>query len=207
MISDNFTIIHIGKCGGSTVTSELKNHNIKFDIVHCRKVNYDSNKKYIIIIRNPIKRFISAFNWRYKLVCDTKEQEARFKGEKQILNKYKNVQNLIKDLEKNKDLLDENYIHHIREDINYYLGEFLKKCKNDQILGVICTETLNDDLKMFFNIDVTKKDKDNSNYQPTILLDSEYNVLKNYLQKDYKCIERLFNMGCITNDKYKFLSM
>jgi hypothetical protein len=70
MINKNtkFTLIHIGKCGGFTVETVLKNNNYDFDSVHIQKCTFDSNKKYVIVIRNPISRFISAFYWRYKLV-------------------------------------------------------------------------------------------------------------------------------------------
>ena len=48
----------------------------------------------MIVIRNPIDRFISAFNWRYKLVVLDKTQEERFVGEKNTLIKYSRVNNL-----------------------------------------------------------------------------------------------------------------
>ena len=79
---ENLVLIHIGKCGGSTVCHELNDKNIKYQHAHMIEVKYEKNKNYIIVIRNPIGRFISAFNWRYKLVCDSKEQENRFINEK-----------------------------------------------------------------------------------------------------------------------------
>lgn len=68
-------------------------------------VTFDINEKYVIVLRNPIKRFISAFNWRYKLVIDDKTQTNRFIGEKEILEHYNCVNNLaekIKDFDINK---------------------------------------------------------------------------------------------------------
>ena len=82
---NNLVIIHIGICGGSTVRSELRSKNIKFSEIHIREAIYKPKNKYVIVIRNPIKRFISAFNWRYYLVCSSKKQENRFKNEKNIL--------------------------------------------------------------------------------------------------------------------------
>ena len=55
---NNLVIIHIGKCGGSTVNSELKSKNVKFSEIHNREAIYEPDKNYVIVIRNPIKRFI-----------------------------------------------------------------------------------------------------------------------------------------------------
>tara|TARA_X000000950_G_scaffold286761_1_gene396714 strand:- start:288 stop:506 length:219 start_codon:yes stop_codon:yes gene_type:complete len=70
----DLVIIHIGKCGGSTVCEELNSRNIKYEIYHITEAKYKANKSYVIVINNPIKRFISAFYWRYYLVCDSKIQ-------------------------------------------------------------------------------------------------------------------------------------
>ena len=53
------TIIHIGKCGGSSICKNLKDNNIKYEKIHVEKVIY----KQININYNqkPIQRFISAF--------------------------------------------------------------------------------------------------------------------------------------------------
>jgi hypothetical protein len=51
--------IHIGKTGGSTVQKVL---NIKQYHLH---KNYNLNHRFIIWIRNPITRFVSAFNMSY----------------------------------------------------------------------------------------------------------------------------------------------
>ena len=73
MNRDNIHLIHIGKCAGSSIRNELIQKNVNFICFHCHTVEYDKNAKYIIVIRNPIKRFISAFNWRCNLVCIEKK--------------------------------------------------------------------------------------------------------------------------------------
>ncbi len=204
----NLEFIHIGKCGGTTVNKVLKSNNIKFIHIHCRKVIYKPNKNYVIVIRNPIQRFISAFYWRKYLVCDIKIQKNKFKNEQKIINKYKNVNNLCNDLKKNLDIFNGNrssgnYIHHLKEDIHFYLDNFIDKCPKKQIVGVICTETLNDDMKNIFNIDVSKHEKNNK-YCKNVS-DKSYEILKNYLSKDYKIIEKMFKKGWISNQQYNIL--
>ena len=203
-------VIHIGKCGGSSVIKELKKRGIKFFEKHVGEVKYRRSKKYIIIIRNPISRFVSAFNWRIKLVIEEGTQKDLYKGEKTLLNKYKNVNDLAENIYNNKgelvlDFKNENfYIHHIKEDISFYLEDLLKKCKKKQIVAVIATETLNDDMKHFFDIDITSHLKKNT--KATYLSDLAIKNLVKYLKKDFECIEKLNNMNVLSETQYKKLS-
>ena len=208
-LNNNLVFIHIGKCGGSTVGSELRSHNIKFTGIHITKVKYDSTKKYIIVIRNPIQRFISAFNWRYDIVCYKKLQQNRFKNEKNILNKYKNIDNLCQDLKLNQNIFNGNknsgnYIHHLREDIFFYLEKFIDECPKKQIFGIICTETLKKDIKNIFNINVIKHKNNNKKYDKNIS-DENYQILKSYLKNDYNIIDKMYKYGWINNEQYLFL--
>lgn len=61
------TFIHIGKTGGTTINSILSNCNIKYKEYHMKR-NYKNKDKYIIWLRNPISRFVSAFNFSHHLV-------------------------------------------------------------------------------------------------------------------------------------------
>lgn len=55
--------IHVGKTGGTTLHTLLRNQkNYKeYHLVN----NYKDNEKYILWVRNPIHRFVSAFNHSY----------------------------------------------------------------------------------------------------------------------------------------------
>ena len=50
--------IHVGKSGGTSVADQLP-HNIK--CIHMKKVNFKVDCSYILWVRNPFKRFVSAF--------------------------------------------------------------------------------------------------------------------------------------------------
>jgi hypothetical protein len=199
-------IIHIGKCGGSVIYNTLVKNNIQHTHIHIRKVVFKKNNKYVILLRNPISRFISAFNWRYKLVILDKTQENRFLFEKDALIKYKDVNNLSENID-NYDR-DTEYIHHIYEDIDYYLNNFLQECKSTDILGVITQENLNNDFKNIFNIDIdeTVKSRINDGSLSKYISDSGTVSLKKYLWKDYKCIEKLYEMKCLTKEQFDILS-
>ena len=58
----NLKFIHIGKTGGSFIRETF--HLPKYHLSR----NYKSNEKYIIWIRNPLKRFVSAFNYVYDII-------------------------------------------------------------------------------------------------------------------------------------------
>ena len=66
-----YTYIHIGKTGGSYISEQC--HNVKnFNVVHMSKPQYDSSWQYIIWIRDPVARFISAFNHSVNLILTWK---------------------------------------------------------------------------------------------------------------------------------------
>jgi hypothetical protein len=58
-------LIHIGKTGGRFIKTKLTNNYDKnFKQYHCRFNKYlTDNEQYIIWVRNPISRFVSAFNY------------------------------------------------------------------------------------------------------------------------------------------------
>jgi len=59
---NNLKFIHIGKCGGTTI---VKQSNL--EQYHLQR-HYKDNEKYIIWIRNPIARFVSAFYMSYNII-------------------------------------------------------------------------------------------------------------------------------------------
>mmetsp|Transcript_61767 Transcript_61767/g.199125 ORF Transcript_61767/g.199125 Transcript_61767/m.199125 type:complete len:260 (+) Transcript_61767:75-854(+) len=59
--------IHVGKAGGSSIRSWLRQNNISFDETHLEPVHTcrgDEHRKWMIAVREPIARIVSSFNWR-----------------------------------------------------------------------------------------------------------------------------------------------
>lgn len=61
--TNTIKLIHIGKCGGTTV-KEL----FQLQEYHCQKPAFNPNEYYIIWLRNPIHRFVSAYNMSHHLI-------------------------------------------------------------------------------------------------------------------------------------------
>lgn len=207
MNNNEFTLISIGKCGGNTTNSVLRSLGYRIRLYHIEKPKYNPTKKYIILIRNPISRIISAFNWRYHIICTTKKQLDRFPGEKELLERYKTVNSFAEDIYNPDGSKKKFYIHHIYEDINFYMGKFLDICKPEDIHGIIMTETIEDDLKRLFNFDKELPHRLKNKKYDTSLSELGRSNLKKYLKKDYKCIEKLYKMNLLTQAQYDILSV
>jgi len=59
---DNLKFIHIGKCGGTAINQHFFNSGIHIEEYHLIKPKLSNVDYYFSWIRNPIKRFVSAFN-------------------------------------------------------------------------------------------------------------------------------------------------
>ena len=200
--------IHIGKCGGMTLDTALNNSSIvksKFSSVfriHIMKPVIMKHVSYAIVVRNPVQRAISAFNWRYKLVVTDGTQKNRFDGEYEILKKYKTFNSLCEllytDGVLNSVVSDEfKKIHHLKENISFYLKPLLDKISPSQLFAVFATETLNEDIANILNINnelYIHQNTKNINYKK-FLSKKSYNNLKSYLADDYLYLSKLIDMN------------
>lgn len=203
-------LIHVGKCGGGTLQKTLSRdpRKIRFYSFHVEKPIYRNKDQYYILARDPISRSISAFNWRYKLVVESEEQAGRFAGEYRVLSKYKTLNRLAESLYDengiaNPEVMKEfDCIHHLKEDIGFYLKEFLQKCPPDKIKGVLMQESLNDDMQRFFAVknEQIGFDKRNPAKSKKTLSERARKNLVRYLEDDYNCLFKLHNLGLITDE-------
>lgn len=194
------SFIHIGKCGGSTIRRYLYSlDNVEVShIYHIQSLplyeNLNNDKKFLISIRNPVDRLISAFYWRKYLVYKTKRRKNQFDGEYSFFNEYKTMNQVI---DTDISILDKIYVHHIHENINWYLKNFVQKANKDNIFGIICQHRLRKDLEEVFSTRIAENEikklklLDSSKIKKEPLTENQRTILKQYLHKDYECIEKL----------------
>jgi len=198
--------IHIGKCGGGSIRSVLSSSTLlsvkysSLSVTHVSRPVYKSNHDYLIIIRNPLLRAVSAFKWRYRLVVCEETQRNRFPNEYNILKRYKSfgqMAELLYDNGKLNRLIASELlsIHHIRENISFYLSDLLQRSPASQIIGVICQETLSEDCERILGARIRERIHYNGGSDMSELsYRARLNAL-HFFAKDYKCIFRLYMNG------------
>ena len=210
-------IIHIGKCGGGSLLEELiEKKKIESIICHCEKPIIKKNSKYIILIRDPINRFISAFNW--KMFRCTTEEGCNFQGmskpksniiEIEGYKYWKNINNFAENLYDKNDNINDMALkliknsNHLHFDINYYLEEILPFCNRNNC-DIIRYEFYNEDINKVFNIESISKTSHvyNKKYSKYIS-DKGIKNLRNFLEKDYNCFHILREKNIIDNNYYQ----
>ncbi|MBL69653.1 MAG: hypothetical protein CMO74_14625 [Verrucomicrobiales bacterium] len=207
------TFIHIGKCGGSTIKRTLIDNAVKFRHIHLKRPEHEPDSKYLIALRNPVERFISAFYWRRFLLLSGQEAGGK---ELEFYKEYKDLNNLCEHLfDENSNLnpLIDSKIHqhytcghpsHVGMGIDYYIGGITRELTPKNVFGAICTETLSQDMKRLFDVEVTRHARKNSANKLETTQQSRF-LLKKYLAKDYQCIDKLYLSNILSEEQYEIL--
>ena len=197
--------VHIGKCGGASLWNAIQRSErlaSTFDKVsktHVEKPPVHQLSRYLIVVRDPIQRAISAFNWRYRLVVSDGTQTDRFAGEYDVLNRYKTLDTLAASLYTADRLdiaaaRDFRAIHHLREDIAFYLEGLLEIIRPEQIYGVLRTETLAQDTQRVLGVASLPSVHENRSVTPPEqkhLSDQSLHNLRRFLASDFAAVDRL----------------
>ncbi len=211
--------IHIGKCGGASLNAAISQSKRLADEfhyithVHVEKPKFRAGARYMIVLRNPITRALSAFNWRYRLVVDEASQNYRFPGEIDVLRKYGTLNSLAEKLYVDGELSESvagefRLIHHLKEDISFYLSDLLEQVDAEQIFAVLAQENLDGDIEA--HLGVINESRIHSNRPETDseklqLSDLARSNLKRFLQRDYDAIRRLDEMHPIGSERLELL--
>jgi len=215
MTRGRLNFIHVGKCGGSTLVRILPKSPVasrqysELAHTHVRAPSYDPDDHYIISLRNPVGRAISAFNWRYKLVVTEEKQKSRFNGEWDALAQYGSLNELALALYRDDRLCEVaaaqfRTIHHLKEDIAYYLAPLLGSIRPEQVFAVLLQETLNQDIREFLGVANNlyfRRNEDGIDPSCKRLSVQAFTNLKRFLADDYRCISALQAFGALSDDR------
>lgn len=204
-------LIHIGKCGGGTLSAGVENatqNRIDYTF-HVERPIYRADLRYIVVARGPIARLQSAFRWRRKIVVEDEEQLDRFQGEREVLLKYQTL-NQIAEAIYNEDgspnpqaQAEIRLIHHIREDIAFYLGELLPKCAEQQVVAVLMQESLDDDIQRVFGYENELRVHENRvASRNDELSERAMDNLRRFFDADFQALTKLNRWGLIPDDVF-----
>ena len=207
-------IVHIGKCGGGSIADAIKDKLINAKSIHVKKPGYTENSEYIILIRDPISRFISAFNWKL-FRCTTDEgmnyqgmPKPRGKNEIQGYKYWKSIENFAENLYNENDEINPLALkliqssNHLKYDINFYLSDLLPFMTKHNCKLIRC-EHFDRDVKRVLGISSIGNQNHvyNKNLFSSYLTPRGKENLRRLLEKDYKCIYELREKGLI-GEKY-----
>jgi len=211
--------IHVGKCGGSNIRKSLAKAITNYDAKHYpwrdespqyEKLIFDENAQYITWIRDPMKRFVSGFNWRKNLYSGNPMHFPQIQPPKEIkyLNEFQTANNLSEHLFTNDDANDAvEVICHLMEGPGYYFSKYMDEKYFDQFVFVGVQEYMDEDVEMLENI-VGKKLQVEKKYdypegKDKYLSEKAKKNLRKLLHADYAAIEMLIKKGLVNEEKVK----
>jgi len=163
-----FDLVHVGKCGGTSAATELRGHGFRFDHVHMRRPQIGPDRRYVVLVRDPVTRFVSAFNWRRHLIAAgslaTPEDPVgrlRHGAERSLLALFADVNDFAEALAPNPGydvsptLTMMQVIGHVPQGFGWYLDGLLRRIEPGQLLGVVQMERFAADLERLFGFTPT----------------------------------------------------
>lgn len=186
--------IHIGRTGGSVLRDALLKINLTqkkyFFCVYghdFQAFNLKKKDKYIIIFRDPLKRFVSSFYSRKFKNISSYTKTKLPKEEENILNTFQHANDLAESLCSNDENVKKKAIQaistlkNVKDKYIHYIN--LKFMKKHPPLFIFKTESLEDDFSKFIKFLDIKTD---------ISLSKDKNIMK---KNDYKNIPNLSNLS------------
>ena len=202
-INNKLIFIHIPKCGGTYLRSQLKNNlNVYIDDWHEIKLNHLSKtQRAIICLRDPIKRFESAFYSKLHMKDKLNIREA------DMYRRYPDVNVFVKELKSDPKNV-QRYCWKNREvpmlsrysRLSYWFSsiQHLEKTKS-KILNIIRTEYIEEDLKEIYDLFgvIPERHEWDKNKKPisgyATLTKTNIIFLRDYLSEEYKIYNHLLS--------------
>ena len=139
------------------------------------------------------------------------------RGEWEILKRYSTLSSISENLYDAENLhlrsdISKEFktIHHLKEDISFYLGKMLEHLNPAQVYGIIKQHSLTEDCRRFLgsNIALGHEKKHGATVDPArkVLSAAAKKNLRRFLHQDFACILKLYNLGLLDWKDYELLS-
>lgn len=164
----SFDLVQVGKCGGISAVTELRGAGFRFDHVHLRRPEYGPERRYVVLVRDPVARFVSAFNWRRHLLAegslnspDEPLGRLRHETERALLTAFADVISFAEALvpkpgyEVSPAMTMMQVIGHVPQGFSWYLDGLLRRIEPGQLLGVVQMERFAADIEHLFRFTPT----------------------------------------------------
>lgn len=227
----NIVLIHVGKCGGANITYKFKEiHNINISQIHVWNTDKNQRKQIIknndlcLLLRNPIDRYISIFNYWYEFnlkyinneIVPHIEQVKKYSPYFEIFKTADSLAVLLSS--ENKELKQKAYnfmkiMQHIKEGLCWYLCDEETIVSNkENFKFVIRQEHYKEDFKKYYDYLCYKYNIKNSNYNyfienPSNKTKTDKYIspkgivnLKKYFKKDYDFLQILIRENIINKE-------
>jgi hypothetical protein len=205
----SFDLVHVGKCGGGTVLQELTAKGYRFEHFHLRRPVVAADRRFVILVRDPVARFVSAYNWRRHLYeesllaasPDDPVMRLRHDTEREFLSLFSDVNAFAEklvaggtwDVSPITTLMQ--LIGHVPQGFAWYLNELLDRIEPGQLLGVIATERFADDFESLFGFRPTASQHRNGAALPTSLSPAGRSNLVRQFAGEYRTLARLADLA------------
>lgn len=212
-------MVHVGKCGGSTLREALRQSELikrrykRVRRYHLSEPKFIRSADYVFVVRNPVARALSAFNYRYFHVVATEGERNRFDGEFEVLSKYGDLNTIAEALYSNGTLnsdavRDFSRIHHLGdENFSFYLEPVLESVSSKRIFAVFVTDYLDADIPSLLDVKPFRKRVTRHNVPDRMLQlsDSARKNLREYFSADYRVLAKLAVMSGLEDSRTKAL--
>lgn len=210
--------IHPGKCGGTSIAKAIRASKYRaqyeskdygYSHIHTRRVRYDKNSDYIIALRNPIARMMSAWNWRKR--CLYTMNKPPCKGEYLTFQSYSSLNDIGEQLcfpngnKRTNVWIDLKRVGHMQRGIAFHTNLLIDHLYPEHT-KVITQEYLQEDLlaagiecKEFYL-------RDNRGYDECLLSEQAVINLVKFARLEYEAIDKMNDNGILTPKQYEVLS-
>ena len=199
-------LIHIGKCGGSSLRRAVAESRVvknKFTGVrrfHFEEPFFSDSAEYLVAVRNPISRIVSAYNYRRQSLIRGGEEKR--KGERQTFEKFQSLSQLAENLymggEPNEEVFRHlRSIHHIGdESFSYYLSPLLERLESRHLFGIIAIESFVEDSRRILAVSPPHRRKTavDSVGGPSSLSSLAKSNLRLALAEDFRILDQLLGL-------------